>query len=77
MIPGGVSVQIWPATQTSFPHAKGPPASAQSPHVHFCVPLSHVAAPQKQSGMGPVQTSHEGVGGGQVHVPPMQRARGP
>ncbi len=76
-MPGGVSVHIWPATQVCLPQAKGPPASAQPAQIHFCVALSHVGEPQKQLGIGSVQMSQVGVGVGQLHLPPMHRARGP
>ncbi len=54
------------------------PASTQlAAQTHDCEAVSQVAEPQVQKGTGPVQMSQSGVGFGQVHLPPVQRARGP
>ncbi len=72
--PDDVSVQISPLRHVLSPHAK---VAGHAPHVHCCVDASHAGAPHAQRGGGAVHTSHDGVRGGHVQRPPVQRARGP
>ena len=73
MIPGGVSVHIWPAVHVIAPQMKG----AHVPQTHDA-PLQ-VGVPHGQVGIGPTQLPQFGPGGGagQTYLPPVHRARGP